>query len=91
MLTATLIYRYGIAATYDSYAAADELFSGGGNDPVLSAENMAYDIAVGGYFDVTVAVCPNGTVVTQVIIFRNKVGYDKYLRDGIVLFDQKGI
>lgn len=91
MLTATLIARYGIAATYDSYAAADELFSGEGNDPVLSAENMAYDISHGGYFDITVAICPDGKCVTQVIIFRNKMGYDKYKYDNITLFDQKGI
>jgi len=91
MLTASQIHRYGIAATYDSYASTEQLFSNGGLDPVLSAENMAYDIYQGGYFDISVAIGPNGTCVTQIILFRKKEGYDLYKADNITVFDQKEI
>ena len=89
MLTASQIARYSIAATYDSYAAVDELCSGEGNDPSLSAENLAYDLSKGCFFDISVAIAPEHKVVTQIIVFRTKQGYERYLRDGIKIFDQK--
>ena len=40
-------------------------------------------------YDIVVAICPNGNVVTQIIVFRTFAGYEKYLRDGIIIFDDK--
>ena len=91
MLTASQIARYSIAATYDSYAAIDELFSGEGNDPCLSAENLAYDVAGGCFFDVSVAISPKNVCCTQIVVFRTKQGYERYRRDNITIFDQKEI
>lgn len=91
MMTASQIFKYGIAATFDNHSAVDELFSGDGNDPSLAAENLAYDVAEGGYWDISVAIGANGTCVTQILIFRNKEGYEAYKKDGVTIFDQKEI
>lgn len=90
MLTASQIARYSIAeASFDSYEAIDQLFSNQWNDPVQRAENLAHDVSGGCYFDISVAIAPNNVCVTQIIVFRTKQGYERYLRDGIKVFDQK--
>ena len=95
MLTPTLITRYGIATThdvpmtYDRITTIDKLFSGGDGDPVNEAANLAYDLAEGAYWDITVAICGEGKCVTQIIVFRDKLGFERYKRDQVTLFDQK--
>lgn len=91
MLTVSLIHKYGIVATHNTYSAIDELFSNLWNDPYQRAENLAYDIAEGLFFDVSVAICDEGKCICQSVIFRTREGYEKYKQDGIVLFDQKEI
>jgi len=91
MLTPTLITRYGIAATYDRITSMDRIFSGHDHDPINEAENLACDIAEGCFWDITVAICGEGKCVTQIIVFKDKLGYERYKRDKVTLFDQKEI
>jgi len=104
MLTHELIGKYNIKmingkpAIYDTISRMDDLFSESINDPYLAAQmnadecgfNKDKDGALLPY-DITVAVCPNGNIITQIVVFRNYEGYDRYLADGIVIFDDKGI
>ena len=89
MLTASHIARYSIIGIYDSYAATDELFSNSGNDPYMSAENYAFDTSNGGFWDITVGIGADGKCVTQTILFKNKMGYDKYKYENVLLFEHK--
>jgi len=91
MLTAAHIYRYKIIGIYDSYAAIDELFSYQGNDPYMSAENYAFDTSKGGFWDIVVGIGADGKCVTQTILFMNKMGYDRYKRENVLLFEHKEI
>lgn len=94
--------RYGIVGVWDTYASIDCLFSGnegytesggepiftGLRDPMLDVDRLIGDIGA-VYYDVTVAICPNGKCVIQVIQFRTKIGFDKYKHDGITIFDDR--
>lgn len=98
MLTAEVVVRYSIDACYDRVSRMDDLFSESINDPYLNAQ---MDVDYCGYnkdkdgnflpYDISVAVCPNGNIITQVIVFRNYAGYDRYLADGITIFDDRGL
>lgn len=98
MLTAKIVSRYHIDASYDRISRMDDLFSESINDPYLvsqmDADYCGYNKDKDGNrlpYEITVAVCPNGNVITQVMVFRNYEGYDRYLADGITIFDDKGI
>lgn len=91
MLTATHIKRYGILATYDRYCSIDKLFSSHSHDPYIEAEEMAYELSRGGNYDISVAIGADGKCVTQIILFRDKRGYELYVRDGITIFEHKEI
>ncbi len=104
-LTSTLISRYRIANTWDRVGKFDFLFRGticealkkeNGNilygfnpDPFMDAQVDAFSFAEGKPYSITCAIGPNGTVVTQVIVFRDKDGFEQYERDGITIFDNK--
>jgi len=98
MLTAEIVATYQIDATYDRISRMDDLYSESINDPHLVAQMDAdycgYNRDADGNMlpnDIVVAVCPNGNVVVQIVVFRNYEGYNRYLADGIVIFDDKGI
>jgi len=91
MLNSSHILRYGIIGIYDSYAATDELFSNEGNDPYMSAENYAFDISKGGFWNITVGIGADGKCVTQTILFDNKLGYERFKRDNVLIFEHKEI
>lgn len=96
MLDTEIITKYSIDATYDRISRMDDLFSGNEYDPAVLAEYDATECGLAEDknnrrlpFDVVTAVCPNGNVITQVVVFRTMDGYEKYLRDGVVIFDDK--
>lgn len=91
MLTTTLIHAYGITNILSGYANVDELFSGEGNDPFMAAENQAGRTTNGQYFEITVGICPNGKCETQIIVFKDKSYWNKYVKDGVTLFNQTEI
>jgi len=91
MLTPDDIVKYGIIGTWDRYSAVDDLFSNSEHDPYLCALMEAEYTAAGHKFDISVALGPKGKCVTQIIVFRSKEGYERYVRDGITIFDHKEI
>lgn len=108
MLTASIITKYGITNTWEWVQSADDLFSGTDYDPSLAAENYAYEMCNGQYYDIVYAFnvtyftdtnimsghVNNGhklNVICQIIVFKNKDYYDKYMADGVMLFDDKEI
>ncbi|MFA7287635.1 MAG: hypothetical protein WC055_02030 [Melioribacteraceae bacterium] len=88
MLTASAIHRYGIEGVWDMYASINDLFSGSDNDPFLNADALAGEIGA-VFWDITVAIASKDKCIIQVLVFRNKMGYDKYKSDGVVIFDHK--
>lgn len=89
MIIQELKDKYHIKGTYNSYYREIEyLFSGYVLDPEfqmeanVEAENIKY-------WDVVYAFGPRNTVMTQMIIFKDKEGYDNYIKDGIVIFEDK--
>ena len=91
MLTSTHIHRYGILHCFDSYSAIDSLFSGENSDPCWSVSEGNDKFLKNEYWELAVAIAPNGTCVIQTIVFRDKLGYERYKRDEATIFDQKGI
>lgn len=91
MLTAAHIYRYKIIGIYDSYAAIDELFSGNYTDPYFGRYNNNNENLKGVLFDLVVAIGADGKCVIQTILFKNKMGYDRYKRENVLLFEHKEI
>lgn len=95
MISASLIQRYGVRAVWDTTGVVDDLFSGSVNDPHLDALDFGMENKrEGEKIDITFAVGPrndNGytTLVSQVIVFRDGQGLDRYLRDGITIFDDR--
>jgi hypothetical protein len=96
MLPGELIAEYDIKDCYPGFYKMDDLLSGELHDPIIQMEwNMidcGWNDGEGTKMlphDVVIGVCPNGNVVVQVVVFRTTAGYDKYLKDGIVIFDDK--
>ena len=89
MLTSSIIVRYGITGVWDRVSRVDDLFSGSDNDPHLLAQIDAPNLADGEYYSLSFALGIKNTLVTQIIFFKDKQGYERYLRDGITLFDDK--
>jgi len=87
MLTSSIIAKYGVTNVLSGYSKLDGLFSGEGDDAAMAAENHAGAITNGQYFDITIAICKDYKVETQIIVFKDKTGYDKYIEDGIVIFN----
>ena len=90
MLTSSIIHRYGICGVFDGSAMTDELFSSNINDPCIAADENAFAMRA-KYWDTTVAICQDGKCVVQLILFNTKEGWERYVEDGILIFDQKEI
>lgn len=82
--------KYGIISTWDTYASIDDLFSGSNNDPWTSADQNADHIGA-KWYDISLAICADGKCIVQVLVFRNKVGLDKYMEDGVLIFNHREI
>lgn len=89
LITSSQIARYGISNIFAGYASVDYLFSGEGSDPYAAADSHAGAITNGQYFDITVAICAGNKVETQIIVFKNKAGWERYVRDGVKCYDCK--
>lgn len=88
MLTSSIIVRYGIQHVFPQFSSFVDLFSGSMNDPEVDVNERVLKLGF-HYWDITFAIGINYTVETQLIIFKDKQGYERYLRDGITLFDDK--
>lgn len=107
MLTPSLIKEYSIDFTLDRYSAETELlFSGNFADPEMEAQDQAsnyryFDIVYAfgphprtiydGPFGITEYRTGTACLVAQIVVFRTKEGYEKYLRDKVLIFDNKEI
>lgn len=60
-------------------------------DPYLSAADHGDLISEGHPFDITVAIGKYGTIVCQIVVFKDLEGFERYKRDGITIFDHKEI
>lgn len=87
MLTSSMIARYGIEHVLPQTSCFDDLFSGSMNDPEVDVYERVFCLGF-QYWDVTFGIGINRTVEAQIIIFRDKQGYERYLRDCITIFNQ---
>lgn len=62
MVTASDISKYNIASFWDIVVSTDDLFSGSPNDPYLLADDNVSQMGI-EYWDVTVAICPEGKCI----------------------------
>lgn len=104
MLTQELKSKYSIKGTWDTVAAIDYLFRGDEwvdektecgiilhfceKDPASLAEDLACMEGI-KWYDVSYAIGMYGSVVVQLIEFKNQDGRDRYLRDKITIFEHK--
>lgn len=96
MITSSQVEKYGIVMFADIYSRIDHLFSGGkdfgedGNetwlDPIEGAHMDAGRMDA-QFYDVNVAICPNGTCIVQIVVFRSKEKYELYKADNVILFN----
>ena len=97
MLRSSDIVKYGIVLNTDIYSVIDWLFSGEkyeddetstNLDPYQEAHKVAGEMGV-EFYDINIAICKNNACIVQVLVFRTKEGYDKYKKDGVLIFDHK--
>lgn len=97
MLNSSIIFRYGIRSigAVTIMSVIDDLYSQNYNDiECVVMDEATRILRPGEIVAVSSAVGPRNklghTVVTaQSIVFKNRVGYDRYLADGITIFDTK--
>jgi hypothetical protein len=96
MIRAEDVHRYRIDGCYDLITRIDGLYSETEHDPDLIArltadeqgwlkDSSGKDLP----YDVVPAICPEGKLIVQVIVFRDYDGYTRYLADGITIFDDR--
>jgi len=90
------IDNYRVDGCYDLITRIDGLYSETERDPDLLARleadaNGWLKDPVGNQLphETVSAVCPEGKLIVQVIVFRDYDGYTKYLADGITIFDDR--
>lgn len=86
MIIPELKDKYQVTGIYQGlYLDMRYLFSGRSDkDPEYCVQDAAASIK---HWDVVFAIGPAGIVITQTIEFKTKEGRDKYIRDGIIIFD----
>lgn len=95
MLSSSIIFRYGIRSvgTVTMKSVIDDLYSQSYNDvECVVLDEATRILKPGEMVAVSSAVGPRNkmghTVVTaQSIVFKNRIGYERYLADGITIFD----
>lgn len=83
--------EYGIVNVWNMEASVDYLFSCSEMDPMFWAQSDGSTLALDKRdnqlpFDVTAAIGPNGTVITQILVFEDSDAHAEYISRGITIF-----
>lgn len=91
MLNASLISKYSVShVAGEVVSCSDFLFGGSSLDPEMQASEQAW-MDNYKYWDISFAITQKGHVVAQLIVFKNSYGYERYIQDGVVIFDNKEV